>query len=136
MPVPATLSDSVELAKLLEPVALTHGYHIGIGGGTVNKEGERKDIDVIVYRRRDRRFAENCSPLTTMFKAFENFGVAFLSDLSDDNLERWCTKANWHGIPVDFLFPESPSGEYREEEPPKPVDPLEQIFASEDEIPF
>lgn len=110
----ATLTDSAELASLLEPIAIKHGYHIGIGGGTINKGGERKDIDVLVYRRRDKKQSGECSLLSVLMNDFRQVNLSFVSDLN--SYERWCTKAKWHRatgfILVDFLFPESLAGEY------------------------
>ncbi len=114
----ATITNSVTLATILEPIAVNHGYHVGIGGGTINKEGDRKDIDVIIYRRRDKKQSGACSPLTVLFGAFVSADVVY-SDLFSDFLEskeRWCTKATWRGIAVDFLFPESLAGEYQASE--------------------
>lgn len=101
----ATLEKAAELAKLLEPIANNHGYHIGIGGGTINKEGKRKDIDVLVYRRRIEIKGGRVFNMEALFKAFEAVGLT--RKVINSFPEMWCTKCSWQDIDIDVLYPES-----------------------------
>lgn len=43
------LVHGVSVCKLLEPIAARCGFHVALTGGTLYKQGARKDIDVILY---------------------------------------------------------------------------------------
>lgn len=44
-----TTERALELCRLLEPVVSKHGAHVGLTGGTLYGDGERGDVDVILY---------------------------------------------------------------------------------------
>lgn len=44
--------DAIELCKQLEHVAPAFGLHVALTGGCLYKHGERKDVDIILYRIR------------------------------------------------------------------------------------
>lgn len=44
------LEQAIAVAKRIEPIAREHGAHIGLTGGVLYWEGDRKDVDFIVYR--------------------------------------------------------------------------------------
>jgi hypothetical protein len=45
-----TLSQARSLCFLLEEIAPKFGAHIGLTGGVLYREGNRKDCDIVVYR--------------------------------------------------------------------------------------
>jgi hypothetical protein len=42
-----TLENSVELIRLLQPLAHRHGYHLALAGGILNRGFSEKDLDVV-----------------------------------------------------------------------------------------
>lgn len=109
----ATLEKAKELAMLLEPLALPFGFHIGLGGGTIHKTGERKDIDILLYRRRvDIKNPEGKFDFEKLFEAFETVGLKRV--VINQRPDFWCTKCTWQDgermlpfINVDVLYPEA-----------------------------
>ena len=82
------------LYKVLEP----QGYYPALTGGLLYKEGSRKDIDIIIYRNRQK------------VQSFETVDIASL--LAEVNLNitasfGFVTKAEWHGFVVDIFNPET-----------------------------
>jgi hypothetical protein len=41
-----TLQEGLALVRVLQPVARSFGYHVAIGGGTVNRGYSKKDLDL------------------------------------------------------------------------------------------
>jgi hypothetical protein len=46
-----TLENSVELIRILQPLAHQHGYHLALAGGILNKGYSEKDLDVVALPR-------------------------------------------------------------------------------------
>lgn len=76
------------------------GLHVALTGGTLYKDGVRKDLDIVLYRIRqwelesinlDEIVYELCE---RGFYNVKNYG--------------FCMKADYRGSQVDFLFPEPP----------------------------
>lgn len=44
--------DAIRLCKQIEDVAPEFGLHVALTGGCLYKDGERKDVDIILYRIR------------------------------------------------------------------------------------
>lgn len=94
-----TWMQAVELCRQIEVFAPLHGCHVALTGGTLYKEGERKDIDILFYRVR---------------QAWQIDIKSLIADLAAIGLrvERDCgfvIKARWQGcVDVDLLFPERP----------------------------
>lgn len=85
-----------ELLIMIEEVAATCGAHIALTGGVLYKEGERKDLDIVVYRVRQRpaiRWNEFYSKLA-------DIGIKVTAQ------HGWVTKAFYKGNPIDFFDPE------------------------------
>jgi hypothetical protein len=83
-----------DLYKVLEP----KGYYPALTGGLLYKEGKRKDIDIIIYRNRQK------------VSSFETVDIAHL--LAEVNLNitasfGFVTKAEWFGMIVDIFNPET-----------------------------
>src|SRR3546814_21088535 len=49
---PWTLEDAVALCRKIEKIAPEYGAHVALTGGTLYKDGPRKDVDPIFYRIR------------------------------------------------------------------------------------
>lgn len=96
-----TQADAIALCIELEAIAPDFGAHIGLTGGLLYKQGERKDVDIIIYRIRQVEAID----ITGLFDAFELLGVRKVSGFG------WCHKATYQGKPIDFFFPEE-DGEY------------------------
>ena len=83
-----------DLYRVLEP----HGYYPALTGGLLYKEGNRKDIDIIIYRNRQK------------VQGFETVDLSRL--LAEVNLNitasfGFVTKARWRGFVVDIFNPET-----------------------------
>ena len=100
------LSDAVNLCKVLEEIAPEFGAHVALTGGTLYKEGLRKDCDVLFYRIRQVDSIDQ----EGLFKALSTVGLTVIKD------HGWCVKCRYQEKPVDVFFPESHSqgGGYRE----------------------
>lgn len=46
-----TLENSVELIRILQPLAHQHGYHLALAGGILNRGYSDKDLDVVALPR-------------------------------------------------------------------------------------
>jgi hypothetical protein len=97
-----TLSDAVELCCVLEVIAPQYGAHVGLTGGTLYKDGPRKDVDILFYRIRQ---VESIDVLGLM-EACRAVGVEPGGDYG------WCHKATFRGKKIDFFFPEREGVEY------------------------
>ena len=91
-----TLEQAVELCRKIEAVVPVHGCHIALTGGTLYKDGERKDLNLMFYRIRqvDKIDEEG------LFKTLESLGVKKTSGFG------WCHKAIYEGKKIDCFFPE------------------------------
>lgn len=96
-----TTQEAVDLCIKLEAIAPNFGAHIGLTGGLLYKQGERKDADIIIYRIRQVQAIDSDG----LFAAFAEIGVEKVSGFG------WCHKATYQGKPIDFFFPEE-DGEY------------------------
>lgn len=48
-----THEEAVELCRRLEEIAPAFGGHVALTGGTLYKDGLRKDVDILIYRSAD-----------------------------------------------------------------------------------
>ena len=83
-----------DLYNVLEP----HGYYPALTGGLLYKEGNRKDIDIIIYRNRQK------------VKSFETVDLTDLlmqANVKITNSFGFVTKAEWNGHVVDIFNPET-----------------------------
>lgn len=96
-----TQKQAVALCREVEAVCPPFGCHVALTGGTLYKEGPRKDLDLLFYRIRQ----------------IDEINLEGLwAALADIGLERirgfgWCHKARYGGKPIDCFFPESVGGE-------------------------
>lgn len=115
-----TTQEAVDLCIKLEAIAPDFGAHIGLTGGLLYKQGERKDADIIIYRIRQVEAIDT----TGLFDAFEQLGVRKVSGFG------WCHKATYQGKAIDFFFPEE-DGEYDPQHAILGDAELMQMFAGE-----
>lgn len=97
-----TLEQAVEVCRAVEAVCPPFGCHVALTGGTLYKDGARKDLDLLFYRIRQVDEID----LDGLWDALEPLGIT---------LERgfgWCFKATMLGKPIDCFFPEEQGGEY------------------------
>ena len=105
-----TIEDAIELCRLVESVAPMYGCHVALTGGTLYKEGERKDIDILFYRIRQVDSVDT----EGLLEALNVLGVVKVGGFG------WVHKALWKGISIDMFFPEEQEGD--QVYPPKEED--------------
>jgi hypothetical protein len=101
----ATLEKGIELCEAIYLELGNLGYFPALTGGSLYKEGKRKDIDIVIYRHRQKvdKFEMRDIKLN-----LENIG------LTEFQFYSFVTKAKWQGFCVDLLNPETKV--YSEEE--------------------
>ena len=100
-----TTEKAIEMCVALEAVVPQFGCHVALTGGTLYKQGPRKDCDVLFYRIRQRK----CIEMDGMWAALLKVGFQKLSGFG------WCYKATYRGYPVDCFFPEGERDENGDE---------------------
>lgn len=96
----ATLKDAVKLCRLMELITPSFGAHVALTGGSLYKDGERKDIDIILYRIRQVEQID----YDGLFTALSLVGIVKVSGFG------WCYKLKWLDFDVDLLSPEELEG--------------------------
>jgi hypothetical protein len=102
-----TQAEAVELCRRIEALCPEFGCHVALTGGTLYKDGPRKDLDLLFYRIRQRPKIDQDGlwiDLETVLglKLQRGFG--------------WCFKLeDRFGRKIDAFFPEEQGGEYDEE---------------------
>lgn len=114
----ATLNDALAICRMMEAITPEFGAHVALTGGTLYKDGDRKDIDILLYRIRQ----VDQIDMDGMFKALKDkMGLVKTDGWG------WCYKATYKGINLDLFFPEEQGGEYYG------ADPSDR---PEDDVPF
>lgn len=98
--VPCNLEFALTACKNVEAGCSEFGCHVALTGGTLYKEGSRKDLDILFYRIRQVQKI-NYDGLFSYLKSIgfstpEGFG--------------WIYKSRYRGVNVDIFFPEEQSG--------------------------
>lgn len=93
-----TQQAAVDLCRKIEEIAPAFGCHVALTGGTLYKDGERKDADILFYRIRQ---VDEIN-VSGLMSALVTVGVTPGDDFG------WCHKAAYEGRPIDFFFPERP----------------------------
>lgn len=93
-----TKSMAEELCKVLYEKLEPAGYYPALTGGLLYKDGNRKDIDVIIYRNRQK---------VKSFEAVDLTGVLSEVGVTITGSFGFVTKAEWKGIVVDIFNPET-----------------------------
>jgi hypothetical protein len=100
--------SAIELCKQIEKVSPEFGCHVALTGGTLYKDGDRKDCDILFYRIRQTKEVD----IEGLFKKLETLGIKKVSGFG------WCHKAIFKNKNIDFFFPEENGGDYGREAPP------------------
>ena len=96
------LQDGVEICRLIEGVAPEFGCHVALTGGTLYKDADRKDIDILFYRIRQVTEINQDG----LFAVLEGLGFKKPTGFG------WCFKSEYRGHKLDMFFPEEQGGEY------------------------
>lgn len=96
-----TLDEAVATCRVMEQVVPAFGYHVALTGGTLYKDGPRKDCDILLYRIRQVEAPNRDGVL----EALTHAGLRIDKDCG------WCVKASIAGKDIDLFFPDH-DGEY------------------------
>lgn len=100
------LLKAAALCREIEAVCPPFGCHVALTGGSLYKDGERKDLDILFYRIRQRDEID----MDGLWGALAKIGVEKLSGFG------LCYKAETKsGDNIDCFFPEEQGGMYGEE---------------------
>jgi len=91
-----TLEEAVQVARHIESICPTFGCHVALTGGTLYKDGPRKDADFLFYNIRQ-------------IDRLDREGLLFALSETGFDIGRqigWVTKAKWQEKDIDFFFPE------------------------------
>jgi hypothetical protein len=93
-----TQAEAVALAREIEAIAPRFGAHVALTGGCLYKDGERKDVDILFYRIRQRKEIDEQGLLAALedeckIVTHERYG--------------WVQKASRWGKKIDLFFPET-----------------------------
>lgn len=114
-----TQEQAVRLCRQIEAVCPPFGCHVALTGGTLYKDGPRKDLDLLFYRIRQ----EPEIDIDGLFEALAEIGIERLRGFG------WCYKAKFGGKNIDCFFPEEQGGEYAEtDDHDFTVDDLRDLF--------
>lgn len=119
-----TQEQTIELCRKIECICPKFGCHVALTGGTLYKEGERKDADILFYRIRQVTHID----VFGLMEALYDIGVKAEVDYG------WCYKANYEGKPIDFFFPEREDGDDEYSQGTREPDSLS--LALQDEVAF
>ena len=101
----ANIETAIELCRKVEAISPLYGCHVALTGGTLYKDGARKDIDILFYRIRQTKEID----LDGLWNALGVIGLKKRSGFG------WCYKGVYNGIDIDMFFPEDQRGEYNHE---------------------
>jgi len=96
---------AIELCREIEAVAPDYGYHVGLTGGCLYKNGDRKDLDIIFYRIRQIEKPDRKG----MIRALS--GIAKATGKASESYG-WMTKVYANRGVIDVFFPEDSVGDY------------------------
>lgn len=99
--------QAIKLCRKLEVIAPRFGAHIALTGGCLYKDGDRKDVDIMVYRIRQVQEVDKVGFFEAIKEALD---IDWIDDFG------WCNKATINGKDIDFFFPDEVGGDYGDEE--------------------
>lgn len=102
MATPWTQQAAIDLCRDVEQICPAFGCHVALTGGTLYKEGERKDCDLLFYRIRQWPEID----IEGLFKALASIGIARTRGFG------WCIKATYQDRNIDCFFPEEQGEDY------------------------
>jgi|TARA_R100000093_G_C1924607_1_gene66750 hypothetical protein len=89
--------EAAEMCREIEAFCPEYGAHVALTGGTLYKDGRRKDCDILFYCIRQRDNIDEIGLLGRMRKEGFEIGVR----------KGWVRKAKFRGKNVDIFFPEA-----------------------------
>tara|TARA_R110002126_G_scaffold92186_2_gene218951 strand:- start:11098 stop:11484 length:387 start_codon:yes stop_codon:yes gene_type:complete len=98
---PAERLDGIVLCQRFNTF-LNKKYFVALTGGLIFQQGERKDIDIIIYRNRE----------TDKFEMLDIQDILIEFGFIDIRFYGFVTKCKWQGYDVDIMHPEATTGEY------------------------
>ena len=84
----ANLEQALEICRRLEAIAPDFGCHVALTGGTLYKDGERKDVDILFYKIRQ----EDCMYVQDLLRELETKGFEMGYQYG------WVFKAKFYGL--------------------------------------
>lgn len=94
-------ADVLTLCRVLEGFAPDYGCHVALTGGYLYKSGDRKDVDILLYRIRQVERID----LDGFWALLKKLGFDYISN------HGFVHKVEYNGKKIDFLIPEH-DGEY------------------------
>ena len=88
--------SALRLVQEIEAICPQYGCHVGLTGGCLYKDGDRKDCDIILYRIRQTPTIN----LKGLFEALKPLAIDVVGGFG------WCYKATHPIGPIDILIPE------------------------------
>ena len=92
-----TLQSAATLCRIVESIAPAYGCHVALTGGTLYKDGERKDCDILFYRIRQKETID----IQGLKHALVDAGFIMGEEYG------WVHKAHFLGKNIDMFFPEA-----------------------------
>lgn len=102
-----TLEKAVILCRRVEAIAPKFGCHVALTGGTLYKDGERKDVDLLFYNVRQVDALDRHG----LLDALKEIGFVL------GRQHGWVQKATYKDHAVDLFFPEAFPSSSAESEP-------------------
>ena len=102
-----TQETAIALCRKVEAICPQFGCHVALTGGTLYRDGPRKDVDILFYRIRQIEQIDTDG----LFAALANIGLERKGGFG------WCFKATYEGRAIDCFFPEEQGGEYVRADP-------------------
>lgn len=112
-----TQAEAIELCRKIEAVCPAAGCHVALTGGTLYKDGARKDADILFYRIRQVDEID----MNLLEVLLSTKGITMLGG----NRSGWVIKADYRGKRLDLFFPDF-NGAYGEQ-PAEPVSDFDQL---------
>lgn len=103
-----TQAEAIELCRKIEAVVPAAGCHVALTGGTLYKDGPRKDADLLFYRIRQVESID----MNELEYQLEFIGVKMRAGWKPG----WVIKATFKGKGMDLFFPEE-DGEHSSGQP-------------------
>ncbi len=93
-----TISDGQKICKLIYETIGDCGFYPALTGGVLYKNGNRKDVDIVIFRNRQD---------VNAFEIIDLEGVLTDVGFYDFNHYGFVTKCKYNGIDVDLFNPET-----------------------------
>lgn len=102
-----TQQEAIEICRKVEEICPQAGCHVALTGGTLYKDGARKDLDLLFYRIRQEPEIKTAK----LFEILASIGIQRQKGFG------WVHKATYGEKNIDLFFPEEKDGDqYKEQE--------------------